>query len=261
MKTRFTQWTYRNCRLQPLDFGIVKVEIVMHDQGDMTLPCGDQTREIPFRTADATLVALAKTGDEDAYTTLIKGASPIAIRAIRRILRTEADAQDALQEACIRSYFKLSTFDGRAKFSTWFTRIAVNSALMIRRKHKNGYEVMGEPEKNELLLMSVADPRPDPLSVVRAKEEYEVLRDAIDSLPHLLKESLQIRLDEDLSMNELATRLHLSLPATKTRLLRAKRRVIASASVRLLPPVCVDNESQKIASVRSDNANHAEPAA
>jgi RNA polymerase sigma-70 factor (ECF subfamily) len=239
----------------------VKVEIVMHDQGDMMLPCGDQIRETPLRTADATLVALAKTGDEDAYAALIKDASPGASRAIRRILHAEADAQDALQEACIRSYFKLSTFDGRAKFSTWFTRIAINSALMIRRKHKNGYEVMGEPEKNELLLMSLVDPRADPLSVVRAKEEYEALRDAIDSLPHLLKESLQIRLDEDLSINELATRLHLSLPATKTRLLRAKRRVIASASVRLLPSVCVDGEIQKIASIPPDDANHAEPAA
>ena len=218
----------------------------MHDQDDMTLQRGDQTRKIPLRTADAKL---------------IKDSSPIAIRAIRRILRTEADAQDALQEALIRSYFKLSTFDGKAKFSTWFTRIAVNSALMIRRKHKNGYELTGEPEKNELLLMSVADPRPDPLSVMRVKEEYEVLRHAIDSLPCLLKESLQMRLNEDLSINQLATRLHLSLPATKTRLLRATRRVIASASIRLLPGVCADGETQEVAPVPSDHGAHAEPAA
>jgi RNA polymerase sigma-70 factor (ECF subfamily) len=239
----------------------VKPENVVHDQGDMTSQSGDQTQETLLRTADARLVALAKTGDDDAYAELVNGASRMAFRAIRRILPVEADAQDALQEACIRSYCKLSTFDGRAKFSTWFTRIAVNSALMIRRKHKNGYEVTGKPEKNELLLMSVTDPRPDPLSVIHAKEEYEVLRHAIDSLPWILKESLQIRLNEDLSLNDLATRLHLSLPATKTRLLRAKRHVIASASIRLQPRVGKGGEIQRIASVLSDRGGPAEPAA
>src|ERR1700753_2180170 len=129
----------------------------------MTLQRGDQTYKLLIRAADARLVDLAKTGDDDAYAELVKGASCMAFRAIRRILPVEADAQDALQEACIRSYCKLSTFDGRAKFSTWFTRIAVNCALMIRRKHRNGYEVTGEPEKNELLIMSMTDTRPDPL--------------------------------------------------------------------------------------------------
>ena len=133
----------------------------------MTLQCGNQTDDVSLGTGDAKLVALAKAGNDDAYAELVKNASPIAIRAIRRILRAEADAEDALQEALIRSYFKLSTFDGRAKFSTWFTRIAINSALMIRRKYKNGYEVTDSAEKNELLLMAVADPRPDPLNMLR----------------------------------------------------------------------------------------------
>lgn len=53
---------------------------------------------------------------------------------------------------------------------------------MMRRKHKNGYDVTGDPEKNDLLLMTVADPRPDPLDMLRIKQEYEVLRHAIDSL-------------------------------------------------------------------------------
>src|ERR1700744_6109529 len=176
--------------MSPIDFRIVQYEIVVHDQGEMTLQPGDQTDKIFRGATDAKLMALARTGDEDAYAELISDASPMASRAIRRILPVEADAQDALQEAFIRSYCKLSTFDGRAKFSTWFTRIAVNSALMIRRKHKNGYEVTGEPEKNDLLLMSVPDPRPDPLNMLRVKQEYEVLRHAIDSLPCSLKEEI-----------------------------------------------------------------------
>jgi RNA polymerase sigma-70 factor (ECF subfamily) len=87
--------------------------------------------------------------------------------------------------------------------------------------------------------------------MLRVKQEYEVLRHAIDSLPCSLKEGLQIRLNDDLSLNEVAARLHLSLPATKTRLLRAKRRVIASAAARLLPAVRAGGKSEKVALVQS----------
>ena len=236
----------------------MKRQIVLHDHSDMALQCGNQTNKAAFPSRDAKLVALAKAGDENAYAELIKGALPAARRAVRSILRAEADAEDALQEATIRSYFKLSTFDGRAKFSTWFTRIAINSALMIRRKYKNRYEVTDDAEKNEVLLMTVADPRPDPLNTLQIKQEYEVLRDAVDSLPWLLKEGLQIRLNDDLSLNEIATRLHLSLPATKTRLLRAKRLVIAGAAARLTPAVRANGKTQEVLSVSSGESTGAE---
>jgi RNA polymerase sigma-70 factor, ECF subfamily len=224
----------------------------VQDQSDMTLQCGNQTDEVSLAASDAKLVALAKAGNDEAYAELVNTSSPIAIHAVRRILRAEADVEDALQEALIRSYFKLSTFDGRAKFSTWFTRIAINCAFMIRRKHKNIFDVTGEPEKNELLL--IADPRPGPLNLLRAKQESEVLRHAIDSLPCSLKECLQIRLNDDLSLNELATRLHLSLSATKTRLSRAKQLVIASAATRLMPTVCAGGKTENVTSVPSGKA-------
>ncbi len=236
----------------------MKRQIVLHDHSDMALQCGNQTNKAAFPSRDAKLVALAKAGDENAYAELIKGALPTARRAVRSILRAEVDAEDALQEATIRSYFKLSTFDGRAKFSTWFTRIAINSALMIRRKYKNRYEVTDDAEKDEVLLMTVADPRPDPLNTLQIKQEYEVLRDAVDSLPWLLKEGLQIRLNDDLSLNEIATRLHLSLPATKTRLLRAKRLVIAGAAARLTPAVRANGKTQEVLSVSSNESTGAE---
>jgi len=224
----------------------------------MALHHDNQSNEASLPSEDAKLVALAKAGNENAYAELVKGASLTARRAVRGILRVEADAEDALQEATIRSYFKLSTFDGRAKFSTWFTRIAINSALMIRRKYKNGYEVTDSAEKNELLLMAVADPRPDPLNMLRIQQEYDVLRHAVDSLPKLLKEGLQIRLNDDLSLNEIATRLHISLPAAKTRLLRAKRLVIAGAAARLTPAVRANGKTQEVLSVSSGESTGAE---
>jgi RNA polymerase sigma-70 factor (ECF subfamily) len=190
-----------------------------------------------LRSDDARLLALAKAGDEDAYTELIKQASPVALRAVRRILRTEADAEDALQEALIRSYLKLYTFDGRAKFSTWFTRIAINSALMIRRRYSRSHEValVGGQETNDWMLSSLVDPHPNPFERLRICQEYEVLHHAIDSLPPSLKEGLLVRCSDDASISDIAVRLHLSVSATKTRLLRARRAVIAEASARLMP--------------------------
>jgi RNA polymerase sigma-70 factor, ECF subfamily len=74
----------------------------------------------------------------------------------------------------------------------------------------------------------------------------------------LLKEGLQIRLNDDLSLNEIATRLHLSLPATKTRLLRAKRLVIAGAAARLTPAVRANGKTQEVLSVSSGESTGAE---
>jgi RNA polymerase sigma-70 factor (ECF subfamily) len=185
---------------------------------------------------DTSLLALARAGDEDAYKELIKQASPVALRAVRRILRSEADAEDALQEALIRSYLKLYTFDGRAKFSTWFTQIAINSALMIRRQYIRRPEVplIADQERNDWIVSNLVDSRPSPFERLRLSQEYEVLHQAIDSLPLNQKEILLIRCSGGVSMNDIALRLKLSVSATKTRLMRARRSVIAKASARLI---------------------------
>jgi RNA polymerase sigma-70 factor (ECF subfamily) len=186
---------------------------------------------------DAKLLALAKAGNEDAYMELIKQASPVALRVVRRILRSDADADDALQEALINSYFKLNTFDGRAKFSTWFTRIAINSALMIRRQYVRSPEVplTAGQDMNDWMISNLVDPRPSPFERVRLRQEHKVLHKAIDSMPLSQKEILLVWCNDDASMKDIAVRLHLSLPATKTRLLRARRAVIAEVGARLEP--------------------------
>lgn len=198
-----------------------------------------------WRTTSEALLARAQAGDENAYIELLRQASPVANRAVRRILHTEADAEDAIQEAAMRSFFKLSTFDGRAQFSTWFTRIAINSALMILRKHRRGCDLAltVDQEATDSMVMNIADPNPNPLDVLRTKQEYEVLRHAISSLPLNLKESLLAQCNLDLTVAEIASILNLTVPATKTRLLRARRHVIAKAGARLLPNSRADDMS------------------
>lgn len=108
---------------------------------------------------------------------------------------------------------------------------------MIRRKRSKRGELalVRDSEEHELIITNLADPRPGPLDLLRAKQEHEVLQHAIGSLPATLREGLEVRCNEELSVNEIATLLHLSLPATKTRLLRARNHVVALAGARLLP--------------------------
>ena len=85
---------------------------------------------------DPELVKLAKAGDQQAYSELYRHHSPMATRVIRRMTRHTEDAEDVLQEAFLRALRHLHSFDGRAAFSTWLTRIAVNCALMLLRRRR-----------------------------------------------------------------------------------------------------------------------------
>jgi len=203
----------------------VKRQIVLHDHSDMALQCGNQTNKAAFPSRDAKLVALAKAGDENAYAELIKGALPAARRAVRSILRAEADAEDALQEATIRSYFKLSTFDGRAKFTTWFTRIAINSALMILRKKRTSHEVsLDSPADSDATSGSweVPDYAPNPEKRYAQSERENILRGAIRTLRPTIRKVIELQQLQEHSMKETAAMIGISVPAAKARLFHAK---------------------------------------
>ena len=76
---------------------------------------------------DESLVALAKCGEHHAYVVLCKRHSAMVLRTINRITRNKEDSEDALQDSLLRAFTHLNTFDGRSAFSTWLTRIAINS--------------------------------------------------------------------------------------------------------------------------------------
>jgi RNA polymerase sigma-70 factor, ECF subfamily len=87
---------------------------------------------------DGILVAAAKAGDQWAFAELCKRCSPMLYRTIYRIVSNPADTEDALQDCFLKAFRGLNNFDQRAAFSTWVTRIGINSALMILRK-RNRY--------------------------------------------------------------------------------------------------------------------------
>ncbi len=86
------------------------------------------------------LVAAAKQGQAEAFATLCQPYAQRLIRNAHRITRNHEDAEDALQDAFLSAFIHIQNFDGRSSFSTWLTRIAINSALMTLRKKRSSRE-------------------------------------------------------------------------------------------------------------------------
>lgn len=181
-------------------------------------------------TSEQTLVARCKAGDQAAFTELIQRNSAMALRAIRAITSVHADVEDLMQDSIIRAYKGLLTFDERCKFSTWFTRIAINTSLMHLRRWKNRVEVGLDPEADESdgRAIQIADARLDPERTLIRDQSIENVREAIRGLPANLRVYVDQRYLQERSHREAASSLGISLAAGKSRALRAKNLLEAS---------------------------------
>src|SRR5580698_4674787 len=106
----------------------------------MTVEDKDAFEEGSTRMSDALLVSTAKSGDGDAFVELSKRHYRKVFHEAFRITRNRQDAEDALQDSLLNAFSHLNNFQERSSFSTWLTRIGINSALMILRKKRNGFE-------------------------------------------------------------------------------------------------------------------------
>src|SRR3984885_10984341 len=91
--------------------------------------------------SDEMLVSMAKSGDSNAFVELSKRHAGKVFQAAYRITRNRQDAEDALQDSFLKAFMHVKDFQERSSFSTWLTRIAMNSALMMLRKKRRGFEI------------------------------------------------------------------------------------------------------------------------
>ncbi|HET6217208.1 MAG TPA: sigma-70 family RNA polymerase sigma factor [Acidobacteriaceae bacterium] len=175
-------------------------------------------------TTDEALVAAAKLGDHPAFLELWTRHSSRVFKAAYAITRKREDAEDAIQDAWMKAYRHLNTFDGRAKFSTWLTRIAVNSSLMILRKRRSHPEsAMELTDGDTWQCWDIADRAKNVEELYAGQEKVERLRQAICCLQPALRIVVEIRQSNDRPVQEVAELAGLSLAATKSRLLRARK--------------------------------------
>ena len=177
---------------------------------------------------EAALVAQAKTGGEEAFTELVNRYEGNIYRLARHITQNPEDAEDVLQETFLKAYEHLRDFQGNSKFYTWLVRIAVNQALMKLRKRKTDASVsLDDPYDTgeESLVREIAVWEPNPEQTYSQEEIRAILEKAVDSLPPTFRAVFALRDIEELSTEETAAALNLSIPAVKSRLLRARLRL------------------------------------
>ena len=173
---------------------------------------------------DEDLVAAAKSGDHPAFVELWTRHSKTAFNMVYRITRNQDDAEDVVQDAWMKAYVHLNTFDGRAKFSTWLTRIAINSALMILRRKRARPETSLEITDGETWQhWEIADQTKNIEELYARHERVERLRRAIRRLQPTLRNVVEIHQSNDRSVKEIADLAGISVAATKSRLFRARK--------------------------------------
>ncbi len=174
--------------------------------------------------ADAEQVAQAQDGDLEAFEALVRRHSRLIYRTLVAILGNPADAQDALQDTLLSAFNHLREFQGRSKFSTWLVSIARNSALQRLRRGKH-FESLDEGEcddEGNFRPRQVRAWQDDPEECHSKSEMRQLVERGILALPARYRVVVMLRDIGQLSTDEVAQQLGLSVPAVKTRLLRGR---------------------------------------
>ncbi|NLX11394.1 MAG: sigma-70 family RNA polymerase sigma factor [Chloroflexi bacterium] len=183
---------------------------------------------------DAEMVARLQAGDQAAYAQLVDENAGRIYRLALRMLGSEADAEDVLQETFLSAFKSIENFEARSSLSTWLYRIATNAALMRLRRKEPQQVSVDEPiesDDGELIPRQFFDfcclPETD---LLRDEARAEMMR-AIEELPATLRSVFVLRDIEGLSTEETAETLNLSISAVKSRLMRARLKLRERLSI------------------------------
>ncbi len=184
------------------------------------------TAPVPFdQHPDIALVERTKAGDTAAFEQLVRQYDRQIYRTALHITQNREDAEDITQDVFFKAFQKLEQFQGNSKFSTWLVRIAVNESLMRLRRRKTSKTVsMDQDVETEegAIPRDFAEWRPNPEQIFSQSELGDILRKTIAGLPPGFRTVFTLRDIENLSTEETAEALGLSVPAVKSRLLRAR---------------------------------------
>jgi RNA polymerase sigma-70 factor (ECF subfamily) len=183
------------------------------------------------RDDESALVAAAKKGDATAFEELVNRYESKIFRLTQNITQNQSDAEDAMQDAFLKAFQHLKDFEGGSRFYTWLVRIAVNEALMRLRKRRPNQVSIDEPVSSHdgadetPLAMQIRDWGPSPEQRYAQSEMGGILSKVIEQLEPIYRVVFLLRDVEDISTEETAKIVGISVPAVKSRLLRARLRL------------------------------------
>ena len=178
----------------------------------------------PFDEGD--LITRAKAGDDTAFTELLIRYERKIYRLAKNITQNDEDAEDVMQEAFLKAYSHLDSFQGNSKFYTWIVRIAVNESLMMKLRKRKSDKLVSLDEQidtgEDMVPREIAVWEDNPEAQYSQEELRGILDKSVESLAPIFRSVFVLRDIEDLSTEETAEALGISIPAVKSRLLRAR---------------------------------------
>jgi RNA polymerase sigma-70 factor (ECF subfamily) len=174
---------------------------------------------------ETTLVTQSREGDTAAFGELVRRYEGKIFRLAQHVTQNREDAEDVLQETFMKAYEHLDQFQGNSKFYTWIVRIAVNQALMKLRRRKTDKSVSLDETIDtgeDTMMREIAAWDEDPEQRFSREELGSILDTAVQSLEPPYRSVFTLRDIDELSTEETAEALGLSVPAVKSRLLRAR---------------------------------------
>ena len=174
------------------------------------------------------LVVAAKNGDGLAFETLFKRHRQKILRIVLRYAHVQEDAEDIVQQSFQKAFVYLHKFEGKSSFSTWLTRIAINEALMLVRRVRAQREVPVDDSNDHGVAasaMEVPDASPDPETSYLRREKVQILTETLGSLRPGQRLAIALREFAELSTEDTARRMGISVAAVKARLFHARRKL------------------------------------
>lgn len=178
---------------------------------------------------DAALVLAAKSGDARAFEMLVTRHQEKVLALAMRFTHIREDAEDVVQQSFQKAFIHLRKFEEKSSFSTWLTRITINEGLMLLRRRRGLHEVPiddsnGKEEPG--VVLEVPDSAPGPESSYLRLEQQRILSAAVKQLNPRTRRAIELRELGELSTEETARILGLSIEAVKARVFHGRRRLL-----------------------------------
>lgn len=186
------------------------------------------TKVADAESAESALLQRLRAGDEEAYEQLVRQNTGRLLAVARRLMPTEEDARDVVQEAFLSAFKSLPRFEGSAKLSTWLHRIVVNAALMRlrsrRRKPEESLDVLLPAFQNDGHHAEKFAGWSEPADrLLERAEVKQLVREQIERLPETYRTVLLLRDIEGMEIDEVAAALGVTTNAVKMRLHRGRQ--------------------------------------
>lgn len=184
----------------------------------------DEEKRALRKIEEAAIIKDALGGDQKAYETLMDRYKPKIFSLMYRMIHSEAEANDLVQEAFMKAFNSLASFNNEFAFSTWLYKIATNNCIdYIRKKRLNTFSI-DKPltYKDSQYKQELPDVTYHPEESLLRKERTDFIKKAIEALPEKYKVSILLRHNEDKSYEEIATILNIPIGTVKARIFRAR---------------------------------------